>query len=109
MIFNHSSRTRSWADVRGTAPQFCGPKFMDTGALAVPITGAVRALDGEPLGGRRLARTPPRRVTRRLAASTIALPAPASDRGALFRLPSPSCFLRPQNRGAVIQALAAAS
>ena len=37
MIFNHSSRTRSWADVRGTAPQFCGPKFMDTGAMAVPI------------------------------------------------------------------------
>jgi len=31
------------------------------------------SLDGEALGGRRLARTPPRRVTRWLAASTIAL------------------------------------
>jgi hypothetical protein len=26
----------SWTDVRGTAPQFCGPKFFDTGAAAVP-------------------------------------------------------------------------
>ena len=23
----------------GTAPQFCGPKFMDTGTISVPITG----------------------------------------------------------------------
>ena len=23
----------------GTAPQFCGPKFLDTGAMAVPIAG----------------------------------------------------------------------
>jgi len=34
----------------------------------------IRRLDGEALGGRRLARTPPRRVTRWLAASTIAPP-----------------------------------
>jgi len=31
----------------------------------------IRRLDGEALGSRRLARTPPRRVTRWLAASTI--------------------------------------
>src|SRR6516164_10546322 len=29
----------SWTDVRGPAPQFCGPKFIDTGAMAVPIAG----------------------------------------------------------------------
>src|SRR5215469_3765476 len=29
----------SWTDVRGTAPQFCGPKFIDTEAMAVPIAG----------------------------------------------------------------------
>ena len=38
-IFDHPRCTWSWADVRGTAPQFCGPKFMDTGAMAVPIAG----------------------------------------------------------------------
>jgi len=32
----------------------------------------IRRLDGEALGGRHLARTPPRRVTRWLAVSTIA-------------------------------------
>jgi len=37
----------------------------------------IRRLDGETAGGRPLARTPPRRVTRWLAASTIAPPAPA--------------------------------
>ena len=31
-FFDHPRRSWSWADVRGTAPQFCGPKFMDTGA-----------------------------------------------------------------------------
>ena len=50
---------------------------MNTGAMAVPIAG-VRfghsRLDGEAIGGRRLARTSPRRVTRWLAASTIAPP-----------------------------------
>ena len=48
---------------------------------------SVRAFDDSTarrLAARRLARTPPRRVTRWLAASTIAPPAPASDRGALF-------------------------
>jgi hypothetical protein len=43
-----------------------------------PVFGSgVRRLDGEAVGGRRLARTPPRRVTRWLATSTIAPPAPA--------------------------------
>ena len=48
---------------------------------------SVRAFDDSTarrLAARRLARTPPRRVTRWLVASTIAPPAPASDRGALF-------------------------
>jgi hypothetical protein len=35
---------------------------------------AIRRLDGEAVGGRRLTRTSLRRVTRRLAASTIAPP-----------------------------------
>jgi len=40
-----------------------------------PVFGSgVRRLDGEAIGGRRLARTPPRRVARWLAASTIAPP-----------------------------------
>jgi len=43
-----------------------------------PVFGSgIRRLDGEAVGGRRLARTPPRRVTRWLATSTIAPPAPA--------------------------------
>src|SRR5262249_34906595 len=92
IIFDHPSHTWSWADVRRTAPQFCGPKFMDTGAhscsdrwcsvrhfsrVAFTPGDPIRRLDGEAVGGRRLARAPPRRVTRTLAASTIALPAPA--------------------------------
>ena len=32
IIFDYPRRTWSWADVRGTAPQFCAPKFMDTGS-----------------------------------------------------------------------------
>jgi len=67
--------------------------------------------DGEALGGRRLARTPPRRVTRSLVASTIAAPAPEaievlSSAGDGSR---PHHVFRPQNRGVVIQALPAAS
>jgi hypothetical protein len=52
-----------------------------------PVFGSgIRRLDGEAVGGRRLARTPPRRVTRWLAASTIAPPAPAlSSAGDDFR------------------------
>jgi hypothetical protein len=43
-----------------------------------PVFGSgIRRLDGEAVGGRRLARTPPRRVTRWLATSIIAPPAPA--------------------------------
>jgi len=43
-----------------------------------PVFGSgIRRFDGEAVGGRRLARTPPRRITRWLTASTIAPPAPA--------------------------------
>jgi len=31
IIFDHLAAPWSWADVRGTAPQFCGPKLIDTG------------------------------------------------------------------------------
>src|SRR5215469_3267362 len=80
--------------------------FMDTRAMAVPIAGirfGHSRLDGEPVGGRRLAR----RVTRWLAASTIEPPGSSAlfNRGWLL---SPSRYSRPQNRGAVIQALPAA-
>ena len=36
IIFDHPRRAWSWANVR-EPPQFCGPKFMDTRAIAVPI------------------------------------------------------------------------
>ena len=91
--------SKVWA----TAPQFCGPKFIDTGAMAVPIAvfgSGIRRLDGEAVGGHRLARTPPRGVTRWLATSIIAPPAPALSSAGDELL---------QNRGAVIQALPAAS
>src|SRR5215469_863271 len=61
------------------------PKFMDAGAMAVPIA-SVRF--GHSTTRRQRARRPPPRedpaqaVTRWLAGSTIAPPAPASDRGA---------------------------
>ena len=43
-----------------------------------PLFGSsIRRLDGEAVGGHRLARTPPRRVTRWPATSIIAPPAPA--------------------------------
>jgi hypothetical protein len=43
-----------------------------------PVLGsAIRRLDGEAVGDRCLARTPPKRVTRWLATSIIAPPAPA--------------------------------
>jgi len=60
---------------RRTAPQL-RRKFMDTGAM---FGSGIRRPDSEAVGGR-LARTPPRRVTRCLAASTIAAP----GSGALF-------------------------
>ena len=98
----------------GTAPQFCGLKFMNTKAILFrsPMLGSgIRGFDGEALGGRRLARTPPRRVTPWLAASTIAPQAPEaiavlSSAGDDSR---PHHFFKPQNRGVVIQALPAAS
>ena len=70
------------------------------------LGSGIRRFDGEALGGRRLARTPPRRVTRWLAASTIAPPAPEaiavlSSAGDDSR---PHHVFRPQNRGVVIQA-----
>jgi len=75
------------------------------------LGSGIRGFDGEALGGRRLARTPPRRVTPWLAASTIAPPAPEaiavlSSAGDDSR---PHHFFKPQNRGVVIQALPAAS
>ena len=71
------------------------------------LGSGIRRFDGEALGGRRLARTPPRRVMRWLAASTTAPPAPEeiavlSSAGDDSR---PHHVFRPQNRGVVIQAL----
>jgi len=57
-FFDHPRRSWSWADVRRTAPQFCGLKFMDTGAMAVPIAG-VRF--GHSTTRRRGGRRPPPR------------------------------------------------
>jgi hypothetical protein len=48
----------------------------------------IRRIDGEAVGGRRLARTPPKRVTRWLATSIIAPPAAALS-SAGDELPSP--------------------
>jgi hypothetical protein len=77
MIFDHPRRTWSWANVRRTAPQFAVGKFMDTGAMAVPIAGVRFGHSTSRRRGRR--RPPPHKdlaqtVTRRLAASTIAPP-----------------------------------
>ena len=74
------------------------------------LGSGIRRFDGEALGGRRLARTPPRRVTADWA-STTAPPAPEaiavlSSAGDDSR---PHHVFRPQNRGVVIQALPAAS
>jgi hypothetical protein len=65
----------------------------------------IRRLDGEAIGGRPLARTPPS-VTRWLAISTIA-PGSSTSKGMNSR--HPSRYFRLQNRGTVIQALSAAS
>jgi hypothetical protein len=74
-----------------------------------PVFGSgIRRLDGEVVGGRRLARTPPRRVTCWLATSTITLPAPALSSAGMNSRPH-HVYFRLQNRGAVIQALPAAS
>jgi hypothetical protein len=42
IIFDHPRRTMVLDRRPGTAPQFCGPKFIDTGAMAVPIAEATR-------------------------------------------------------------------
>jgi len=57
----------------------------------------IRRLDGEAVGGRRLARTPPRRVTRWLATSTISPPVPALS-SARDELPSPTLYWRMRHR-----------
>jgi len=63
----------------GNRAAICGPKFIDTGAGCSDRRCSVRGIRrlGEAVGGRRLARAPPRRVTRWLATSIIAPPAPA--------------------------------
>jgi len=74
----------------GTTLQFCGPKF----------GSGIRRFDGEALGGRRLARTPPRRVTRSLGFDNRTTGS-RSDRGALFSRPwfqSPSRFWTAKSR-----------
>ena len=87
-----------------------GPVLTRTKAMSQPrqfaATIAVRV--GEAVGGRRLARTPPRRVTRWLATSTIAHRLQQSLQPEMNSGP-PSRHFRLQNRGAVIQALPAAS
>ena len=85
------------------------PKFIGTGAHSVPIAGSVRAFDDS--------------TGRRSAAATSRGPRPDASRAG-WRLrqshhrlqrslqpvmtPVPSRYFRPQNRGAVIQALPAA-
>jgi len=62
IIFDHLAAPWSRADVRGTAPQFCGPKLIDTGHSCSDRRCPVRAFDdstARPVGGRRLARTRP--------------------------------------------------
>ena len=58
IIFDIVAAPWSWTDVRRTAPQFGGRKFMDTGAIAVPIAG-VRF--GHSTSRRRGNRRPPPR------------------------------------------------
>jgi hypothetical protein len=117
IILNHPRRTWSWADVRGTAPQFCGPKFMDTGSHGCSDRRcSVRAFDdstarrsataasrGPCLGASRAGwrlRQSHHRLQRAIAV--------LSSAGDASR-PHHALFFRPQNRGAVIQALPAAS
>ena len=98
---DHPRRSWSSTDVRGTAPQFCGPKFIDTGAMAVPIAGV--RFGRSTTRGRGDRRPPPREdpaQARRALAGGFdnRTTGSSSDRGALFSrgcLPSPStlCFL----------------
>jgi hypothetical protein len=94
-------------DVRRTTPQFCGPKFIDTGAHSCSDRWcSVRAFDDST-------------ARRSAAAASRQGPPDASRAGwrlrqSHYRLrrslqpgwpPSPSCYLERKNRGAVIQAL----
>src|SRR5215831_2607323 len=45
IIFDHLAAPWSWADVRETAPQFCGPKLIDTGHGSSDRRCPVRAFD----------------------------------------------------------------
>ena len=79
---------------------FAVPKFINTEAwlFRSPVFGSgIRRLDGEAVGGLRLARTPPKCVTLQ-----------DSLQPGMNSRP-PSRYFRLQNRGAVIQALPAAS
>src|SRR5215467_9192320 len=57
IIFDHLAAPWSWADVRGTAPQFCGPKLIDTGHRCSDRRCPVRAFDDSTTRRRR---PPPR-------------------------------------------------
>jgi len=109
IIFDHLAAPWSWADVRGTAPQFCGPKLIDTGHACCDRRCPVRAFDDST--ARRSAAAAswgPRREASRAGWRLRR----ATGSSALFSrrwLPSSSRYFRPQNRGAVIQALPAAS
>src|SRR5215469_7232899 len=82
----------SWTDVRGNPAAILRSEIhrhREPWLFRSPVFGSgIRRLDGEAVGGRRLARTPPRRVTRWLATSIIAPPAPALS-SAGDELPSP--------------------
>ena len=96
----------------GTAPQFCGLKFMNTKAILFrsPMLGSgIRGFDGEALGGRRLARTPPSasRPGWRLRQSHHRLQKRSRCSLQPGMTPVPITFL--DRKGVVIQALPAAN
>ena len=66
IIFDHLGAPWSWADVRGTAPQFCGPKLIDTGHGCSDRRRPVRAFDDS--------------TTRRSAAAASRGPRPEASR-----------------------------
>jgi hypothetical protein len=94
----------------GAAPQFCGPKFTDTGAklFRSPMLGSgiFRRLDGEALGGPP-PREDPAQARHALAGGFDNCTTGSSKRSRCCLQPGmtpvPITFLRPQNRGAVIQ------
>ena len=98
----------------GTAPRFCGPKFMDTRAIAVPIPNV--RFRHSTIRRRRARRPPPRedpaQARHALAGGFDNRTIGSSKRSRCSLQPGmtpvPITCLRPQNRGAVIQALPAA-